>query len=143
MGRFLRTQRWQSQDAWCGCSLGGSVGSRCCWDVPTLWGFLVTFHEVSTTQVIETPFSPIVKQLNQQPLGEVVLHFFQLQGPDAVGAVDLNRSVFISTAGNLQRKKTGKENKSPEWITKHACMHVRMHACIHEKVLLFPCTCPI
>lgn len=55
----------------------------------TLWRFLMTFHKISPTWMIEFPCSPNVKQLNWQPLGEVVFHFFQLQGPYAICTVNL------------------------------------------------------
>lgn len=84
----------------------------------------MTFHKVSTAQVIEPPVSAIIKQLNRQSLGEIVFHFLQLQGSYAICTVDFNWSVFISTAGSLQKKKTWKENiKSPKWITKHTCVY--------------------
>lgn len=39
--------------------------------------------------MIEFPFGPIIEELNQQPLSKVALHFFQLQGPDAIGTINL------------------------------------------------------
>lgn len=60
--------------------------------------------------MIESPFSPNIKQLKREPLGEVVLHFPQLQGPYAVRTVNLERPIPISTAGSLGTKDIGKKN---------------------------------
>lgn len=53
----------------------------------TCWGFLLHFHKVGSTLVVQLPFAAIIKKRNLELFLYATLHLPYLQGSDAVGTI--------------------------------------------------------